>query len=126
MLRDLPPSGPAIALGEFSEGVTVGGKPGPAAPRGARQGINEYTDWFASRKDQNMMGNYFGYDGPCPPWNDEIPHRYVFTLYAIDTPRLAVEGHFTKEQTLQAMKGHVLGEASITGLYALNPALRRA
>ena len=51
-------------------------------PRGARQGINDYTGWFAGDKD--MAGNYFGYDGPCPPWNDEIPHRYVFTLYALD------------------------------------------
>ena len=68
-----------IARGEFSEGVTARGKPGPHAPRGARQGINDYTGWFAGDKD--MAGNYFGYDGPCPPWNDEMPHRYVFTLY---------------------------------------------
>ena len=38
--------------------------------------------WFASDKD--MAGDYHGYDGPCPPWNDEIPHRYVFTVYALD------------------------------------------
>ena len=65
-------------------------RPGPHAPRGARQGINDYTGWFAGDKD--MAGNYFGYDGPCPPWNDEIPHRYVFTLYALDVPRLDVGG----------------------------------
>ena len=51
------------------------GKPGPDAPHGARHGINDYTGWFAS--DADMAGDYYGYDGPCPPWNDEIPHRYV-------------------------------------------------
>ena len=29
-------------------------------------------------------GDYFGYDGPCPPWNDTILHHYVFTVYALD------------------------------------------
>jgi hypothetical protein len=81
---------PPIERGEFSTGVTARGKPGPHAPRDARQGINDYTGWFAGDKD--MAGNYFGYDGPCPPWNDEIAHRYVFTLYALDVPRLACRG----------------------------------
>jgi phosphatidylethanolamine-binding protein (PEBP) family uncharacterized protein len=69
LLVDLPPDARPIERGEFSEGVTARGKPGPHAPRGARQGINDYTGWFAGDKD--MAGNYFGYDGPCPPWNDE-------------------------------------------------------
>jgi phosphatidylethanolamine-binding protein (PEBP) family uncharacterized protein len=38
--------------------------------------------WFAG--DNDMRGDYYGYDGPCPPWNDEIVHRYVFTLFALD------------------------------------------
>ena len=82
VLIDLRPDAPPIERGEFSDGVTARGKPGPHAPRDARQGINDYTGWFAGDKD--MAGNYFGYDGPCPPWNDELPHRYVFTLYALD------------------------------------------
>jgi Raf kinase inhibitor-like YbhB/YbcL family protein len=72
-----------------------------------------------------MRGNYFGYDGPCPPWNDERPHRYVFTLYALDIPRLPVEGTFDKHAALAAMRDHVLAEASITGLYTLNPNAKR-
>lgn len=122
VLVDLDPAGGPIRYGEFSEGVTIGGKPGPAAARGTRQGINEYTGWFEN--DPKMRGDYFGYDGPCPPWNDEKPHRYVFTLYALDIPRLGVEGKFDKNAALAAMRGHVLGEASITGLFALNPALK--
>jgi len=66
LLVDLDPAGDPIRSGEFSEGVTIGGKPGPKAARGTRQGINEYTDWF--KNDVKMRGDYFGYDGPCPPW----------------------------------------------------------
>ena len=122
VLVDLPPDTPAIARGEFSDGVTARGKPGPHAPRGARQGTNDYTGWFAGDKD--MAGNYFGYDGPCPPWNDEIPHRYVFTLYALDVPRLDVAGVFSGAGVRAAMAGHVLAQAAVTGCYTLNPAVR--
>jgi hypothetical protein len=121
VLVDLVPAPPPIARGEFSEGVTPRGKPGPHAPRGARQGINDYTGWFAG--NENMAGNYFGYDGPCPPWNDAIPHRYVFTLFALDVARLAVDGMFTGAQARAAMTGHVLAQATLIGRYTLNPAV---
>ena len=101
--------------------MTSRGKPGPAAPRGARQGINDYTGWFAGDKD--MAGNYFGYDGPCPPWNDELRHRYVFTLYALDVAQCAVSGTFKGPDVLNAIRGHVLGQAQLTGVYSLNPAV---
>jgi len=122
LLVDLPASAASVAEGEFASGVTARGKPGPAAPRGARQGLNDYTAWFAG--DADMGGQYFGYDGPCPPWNDEIPHRYVFTVYALDVERLAVDGAFTRADALAAMKGHVLASAAITGRYTLNPAVK--
>lgn len=121
VLVDLPGDAPPIARGEFSNGVTARGKPGPAAARGARQGVNDYTGWFATDKD--MAGNYFGYDGPCPPWNDEIIHRYVFTLYALDVARLGVQGTFGGADALAAMQGHVIAQATLTGCYSLNPAL---
>jgi Raf kinase inhibitor-like YbhB/YbcL family protein len=122
VLVDLPPDTPPIERGEFSDGVTARGKPGPHAPRNARQGINDYTGWFAGDKD--MAGNYFGYDGPCPPWNDELPHHYVFTLYALDVPRLAASGIFRGADARSAMAGHILAEARVTGRYTLNPAVR--
>jgi len=122
VLIDLPADTNSIACGEFSRGVTARGKAGPQAAHGARQGINDYTGWFAG--DPAMAGDYYGYDGPCPPWNDEIPHRYVFTLYALDLPRLGVEGRFTGADALRAMKGHVLAQAQVTGRYTLNPAVK--
>ena len=122
ILIDLPSDAAPIERGEFSDGVTSRGKSGPHAPRGARQGINDYTGWFAGDKD--MAGNYFGYDGPCPPWNDEIPHRYTFTLMALDVPRLGVSGVFKGADVRNAAIGHVLAQASITGRYTLNPNVR--
>jgi Raf kinase inhibitor-like YbhB/YbcL family protein len=121
VLIDLPVTLGEIRSGEFSQEVTPRGKPGPAAAHGARQGLNDYTGWFAG--DNDMRGDYYGFDGPCPPWNDEIRHHYVFTLFALDVDRLAVDGKFTGQQVRAAMQGHILDEASLTGLYTLNPAL---
>ncbi|THF63526.1 YbhB/YbcL family Raf kinase inhibitor-like protein [Pseudothauera rhizosphaerae] len=121
VLVDLPATLRAIPAGSFSQEVTPGGKPGPAAAHGARQGINEYTAWFAG--DDSMRGDYHGYDGPCPPWNDELLHHYVFTLYALDVPRTPVEGRFGGADVRKAIEGHVLASASVTGVYSLNPAV---
>ena len=122
VLVDLPARVTTIEAGEFASSVTPRGKPGPEAPQGARQGINDYTGWFAS--DAAMAGNYHGYDGPCPPWNDEIPHRYVFTVFALDVERLSVAGSFGGNDVRRAVEGHVLAQASITGRYTLNPAVK--
>lgn len=107
--------------GSYSSGITPRGKAGPLALDGTRQGLNDYTDWFAA--DRDMSGDYFGYDGPCPPWNDAIVHHYVFTVYALDVVELGVSGRFTGPQALAAMQGHVLAKASISGSYTLNPRL---
>ncbi len=122
VLIDLPANTQPIEKGEFASEVTPKGKGGPTAPRGARQGLNDYTGWFAA--DHDMGGDYFGYDGPCPPWNDELPHRYVFTLYALDTDKVPVEGNFTGAGVLKAIDGHVMGKASLTGRYTLNPSVK--
>lgn len=121
VLIDLPAGSTSIAAGEFSDGVTPRGKSGPAALHGARQGVNDYTGWFAG--DGEMGGDYYGYDGPCPPWNDELRHRYVFTVFALDVDRLPLAGRFTGQQVRDAMRGHILAQASLTGLYTLNPAV---
>jgi len=121
VLVDIPASETSIPAGSYSKEVTPRGKAGPATPQGTRQGINDYTGWFAS--DHDMSGDYYGYDGPCPPWNDSILHRYVFTLYALDVERVAVDGKFTGPDVLKATEGHVLAKAAISGTYTLNPRL---
>lgn len=121
VLIDLPASTQEIAEGAYSDGITPRGKAGPLALDGTRQGINDFTSWFAS--DHDMNGDYFGYDGACPPWNDAIVHHYIFTVYALDIAELPFEGRFTGQDVMKAMQGHILDQASITALYSLNPRL---
>lgn len=118
LLVDLPPAPAEIAEGEFSRGFTARGKPGPQALRGARQGLNDYTGWFAG--DAQRAGQYFGYDGPFPPFNDSLIHHYVFTLYAVSVPRLPVEGAFAGLQVREALARCTLGAATFSGTYTLN------
>ncbi len=117
---DLPTDMREVATGAFSDGITVKGKPGPEGPLGTRQGLNNYTQWFEG--DTDMSGNYFGYDGPCPPWNDSIVHHYHFTLYALDCETCDVSGNFDGTAVLSAMEGHILAQAQLTATYKINPA----
>ena len=118
VLVDLPTVPGEIAEGEFSRGFVARGKPGPQTLRGARHGLNDYTGWFAG--DAQMAGEYHGYDGPFPPFNDSLVHHYVFTLYAVSVPRLPVEGAFTGAQVREALKRCMLGAATFSGTYTLN------
>ena len=126
-LVDIPVAIRSIAEGKFSELVTPHGKPGPLVPftikngteHQLRQGVNDYTSWFVG--DLDMAGEYYGYDGPCPPWNDERVHTYLFCIYALDIPRLALDGRFTGPEARLAIRGHILDEAQLIGVYSLNP-----
>jgi Raf kinase inhibitor-like YbhB/YbcL family protein len=119
VLIDVLPTRASIAEGELADGITPRGKPGPDAADGMRQGVNDYTGWFAG--DPDMKGSYHGYDGPCPPWNDTLVHHYHFTLYALDVDRCPVDGEITGASVRAAIDGHVLGEASWMGTYTINP-----
>ncbi len=122
VMVDIPPAVQEIQAGACSDGIVPRGKQSPAGPAGSRQGLNDYTLWFAG--DADMAGQYFGYEGPCPPWNDERLHHYHFVLYATDLVRCPVAGAFTGQQVRTALAGHVLAEAKLTGTYSLNPAVR--
>jgi Raf kinase inhibitor-like YbhB/YbcL family protein len=71
-----------------------------AVPAGASQGMNDF-------RKQN-------YGGPCPPSGT---HRYFFKLYALDE-MLTLQKTTTKADLERAMKGHILGQMEIVGLYA--------
>ena len=117
VLVDIPADQTELAEAAFSTGVTPGGKPGPASGANLRAGINSYTDWFAG--DPDMGGQYFGYDGPFPPWNDERTHNYTFTVYALDLDRAPIEGTFDGPTLLAAIEGHVLDSASFEATYRI-------
>lgn len=120
-LVDLAASLDHIAEGSVSDGVTPKGKRNPPAPGHARQGLNDYTGFMAG--DAEMGGQYFGYDGPCPPWNDERMHHYHFVLYATDLKKCPVDGDFTGSEVEAALKDHMLATAEVMGRYSLYPPL---
>ena len=122
LMVDIAPTLQEIKTAAYCDGITARGKRDPKGPAGSRQGLNDYTGWFAG--DADMNGQYFGYDGPCPPWNDERLHHYHFIVYATDLARCPVEGAFTGQQVRAAIDGHVLAEARLTGVYSLNPSVR--
>jgi Raf kinase inhibitor-like YbhB/YbcL family protein len=68
-------------------------------PRGTKVGTN---DW---NKPQ--------YGGPCPPIGE---HRYFHKLYALDILIPGLEAP-PKKDIERAMKGHVLAEAQLIGVY---------
>jgi Raf kinase inhibitor-like YbhB/YbcL family protein len=72
----------------------------PSLPDGSRQGLNDFRR--------------IGYGGPCPPPGK--PHRYFFTLYALDAAVPPKEA-MTKRDLVRALPGHVLAEAQVMGTY---------
>lgn len=120
LLAGLPADLTEKEEGSHSTAVTPRGKTADAAPGGVH-GQNDYTMWFQG--DEDLAGSWNGYDGCAPPWNDSIRHRYRFTEYALDVAELDLGPGFSKTQLMDAMDGHVLGSASISGTYATNPRL---
>jgi Raf kinase inhibitor-like YbhB/YbcL family protein len=121
LMADIPPTVTRLDEGACSQGVTPKGKKSPAGPEGARQGVNDYTGWFAG--DKAMAGTWLGYDGPCPPWNDSLVHHYRFEIIACDVPKLKLHEAFSLADLGKALDGHILAKAGLTGRYSLNPRL---
>ena len=117
VLANVPASTSRIEEGAASSGVTPRGKQ-PGTRSYGTAGVNNYTDWFAG--DPDMEGTYGDYDGPCPPWNDEIIHHYHFTVYALDVERLDLADSFGGPDVLTAIQGHVLASDSFVGTYTMN------
>jgi Raf kinase inhibitor-like YbhB/YbcL family protein len=120
-MADIPADCRELAAGSCCDGITAHGKQAPDGPDGSKQGLNDYTGWFAG--DADMGGNYSGYDGPCPPWNDSLLHHYHFRIHALDVASLGLTPPFTLTELRQAMDGHVMAEAEWMGTYTLNPRL---
>jgi len=53
------------------------------------------------------------YGGPCPPSGT---HRYFFKVYALDT-KLNLDSNSRKKDIEKAMKGHLLAQGELIGLY---------
>lgn len=83
-------------LRQLPEGVPPQG----SLPDGSLQGTNDF--------------GRLGYGGPCPPRGR--PHRYFFRLYALDE-RLSLAPGLGRRELLAALRGHVLAQAELHGLY---------
>ncbi len=92
LVYNIPPE-----VNSLEEGI----KPVERLSSGIMQGINDF--------------GRIGYGGPCPPPGK--PHRYVFKLYALDIT-LDLKPGVSKKELLQAMEGHILAEATLTGIYS--------
>lgn len=121
VLVDIPATVKELPAGCDAKGLTPRGKPPGKTDHGTR-GLNDYTGWFAG--DADMKGDYGGYDGPWPPFNDERVHHYVFTVFALDVEQLDLPERFDGKAARAAMEGHVLAQASIVATYSLNPTAR--
>jgi Raf kinase inhibitor-like YbhB/YbcL family protein len=95
VLYDLPGE-----LRELQEGISKCAKPETGGLQGPCWGVESFSR--------------IGYYGPCPP--PGLPHRYSFRLYALDR-MLGLPAGAAKKQVVEAMKGHVLAEAELVGLY---------
>ena len=99
----------------------------PDAPKGT------FTHWLAydipadgaelQAGDAKTLRNSFGrsgYGGPCPP-QGHGPHRYFFTVYAVDVPSLGVRGD-SREDLEDALRTHTIATAQLMGRYERGPA----
>jgi len=86
----------------------------PTAESGLQEGVPTVgTLSSGAIQGRNAFGK-IGYAGPCPPSGT---HRYLFHLYALDT-LLSLQAGATKHDVLEAMKGHILAEDEVVGLYS--------
>ena len=86
-------------------GLPAGLDRSPELPNGARHG----GCWGVDQCHR------IGYQGPEPPPGQA--HRYVFALTALDAP-LELAPAVTPAELREAMRGHELATAQLTGLYA--------
>lgn len=93
--------------GMYDIAKTATSLPQNAGTSSSKYGKNVLSDWSIHSGKKNR-----GYGGACPPKGAE--HRYVFTLYALDTTlNLPASAHV--EDLDLAIRDHILGSASITG-----------
>jgi Raf kinase inhibitor-like YbhB/YbcL family protein len=121
VLVDIPPNIRSLKEGADSDARVVHGKPATPAAAGVR-GLNDYTKVTAG--NDATKGQYYGYDGPCPPWNDEVVHHYHFAVFALSAKKLDLPQDFDGAAVLDVIKDKVLAQGEVVGLYTQNPAQR--
>lgn len=85
----------------------------PASAIELKENVEKIGELAGGAKQGMTDFGRVGYGGPCPPSGT---HRYFFKLYALDS-LLNLAAGARKEELLKAMKGHILAEAQLIGLY---------
>ena len=85
----------------------------PVGAEGLPENIPSEEDPNAGGRQGRNSFRKIGYGGPCPPGGT---HRYVFTLYALDT-MLGLPPGVEKDRLLKSMGGHVIEKAQLVGRY---------
>lgn len=101
LVTDIPASVTSIAEGKASEVTGVAG-------------TNDFAVYKFDAKPHTS------YDGPCPPWNDELLHRYYFKVYALNVKTLGLLPSYTGPEFVKALEGHVLAEGQAIGTFTTN------
>lgn len=101
---------PDAPLGVFTHWILFNAPPENEIPEGIPHG-RIIEEPFHAVQLRNDFGKY-GYNGPCPPSGK---HRYFFKVYALDVK--IDEGVETKKELLEKMKGHVIAEGVLVGVY---------
>jgi Raf kinase inhibitor-like YbhB/YbcL family protein len=117
VLIDIPPHVTHIPKGAESPGFAPMGKPVGKTMLGIR-GANVFSHFYPAGSP--LAGIRGGYDGPCPPKNDVLPHRYVTRIYALDVPTLGLDTVFYGEDALGRMDGHILAVGQADANYAFD------
>jgi Raf kinase inhibitor-like YbhB/YbcL family protein len=89
----------------------------PGTVRELAEAIPRNPDYEGIKQGRNSwLWNNIGYRGPAPPSGHKA-HRYRFRLYALDK-NLTIPAKASKKQVLKAIKGHVIAEAQLVGIYS--------
>jgi phosphatidylethanolamine-binding protein (PEBP) family uncharacterized protein len=120
VLVDIPANVRSLPKGAASNARVVHGKPAAQTKVGV-PGLMDFTKVFAA--NDALKGKYYGYDGPCPAWNDEInPHHFHFTVYALSVKSLGLPADFDGPAAMEAMKDKILAQGELPAIYSTNPA----
>lgn len=122
LLVDIPETIDEIVEGAGGDGFVPHGRTPGRTSFGAIEGESGYRGLFEGNEE--LEGTYGGWDGPFPPWNDEVVHRYETTIYALDVASVGLAPGFTLDDFRAAIDGHILDRASIVPTYTLHPRLR--
>jgi len=80
----------------------AGDASGSQLPKGAVQGRTDY--------------GISSYGGPCPP-PGAPPHRYIFTIWALDTESLPIDANAAGAVVGYYVNAHAVGKATVTFKY---------